>query len=142
MKLVLDTSAFWHAPLVSAILLAAKVDATRDGRLEVILPAVAYVERRRQLLRGGQDAQLWRERLDANAVKIEPFGVAEAERVDRQTADDAWWRAHGRDAFIAAHVTQGRTAVTSDAGPVWSSVARLSPDDAAEAILALVAPLD
>lgn len=138
MKLVLDTSALWHRPLAAALVEAAAEGCFADGRLEAILPATAYAERRRQLTRDGRDVARWVEALRDMGVRVEQFGRDEADRVALSPLAEDEWRRHARDALVAAHVHAGRAAVTEDRGPAWRGVPRMSPGEAAEAVCEMV----
>lgn len=138
MKFVLDTSALWHAPLWEALATASGRGLIEDGRLQVILPAVAYAERLRQMRRYGQDVDLWKRSLDALGVEREGFQEMEAERIGASAWTEVEWRRHARDALIAAHVFGDRRAVTADEGAVWAAVDALTPPEAAAAIREIV----
>lgn len=139
MKLVLDTSALWDGPLAEALIDAHALGLTEDGRLHLLLPAVAYAERLRQLTRDDQDVALWREDIAAMGIAVEPFGLEQAARVPQLVMSNEEWRRDARDAMVAAHVVGDRTAVTSDTGRIWSQVDAISPADATAIIRALLA---
>lgn len=71
---------------------------------DIILPAVAYAERVRQLCAKGHSADefdLW---LQRNSIDVEAFDRVHARRVvPRLTSENAWIRL-ARDAMIAGHV--------------------------------------
>lgn len=138
MKLVLDTSALWHSALWEALATASGRGLIDDGRLQVILPTVAYAERLRQLRRDGQDVDLWKRGLGASGIETEAFQDLEAERVGSSKWSEAEWREHARDALIAAHVVGDRRAVTADRGPVWITLGALTPPEATAAIRQLI----
>lgn len=140
MKLVLDTNALWHRPLIEALGEARVQGCFEDGRLEAILPAIAYAERYRQILAAGHDAELWRERLEAVGIRVEAFGQHEADRLDPSAADRTVWERHARDLLVLAHVTGERRAVTADRTGVWRGRPRMDPAEATEAILQILAP--
>lgn len=140
MRLVLDTNALWHPPLVDAISEAKTRGLMDDGRLAVILPAIAYAERLRQLRAHARDLGRWREELDDSGVKIEAFGEREAHQLHEAAAEEALWRRHGRDFLIAAHAGVEGEVVTQDQGPAWRGVRTLTPPEAAAAIRDILSP--
>ena len=94
MRLVVDTNVLWDRIALPA--LAAQ-------KRPAILPAVAFIERARQLLQAGRTVdELWQLARDFG-MEIEPLlpehGLRMAARLD-----DATWRRHARDAMIASHV--------------------------------------
>lgn len=138
MKLVLDTNALWHAELME-VLGAWRLQGDRAAVPPgVILPSVSYVERARQIHGDQPREEAWARLLARVGPAIEPFTATEADRVAaRRPSQDAWDQ-HGRDFLIAAHVHGERVGVTSDAGPAWQGVRKLTPDKATELVDALV----
>lgn len=125
MTLVLDTSALWHPTLLRRLTEAHG----RGLRVDVVLPAVAYAERYRQLARDARDMLRWQTDLENAGIRVEPFTEAEAERL--RGLDDETWRAHARDFLVTAHVHgPDRVAVASDTGEAWHRVPLIDPDAA------------
>lgn len=140
MKLVLDTNALWHRPLMEALGVAKVQGCLEDGRIEAILPAVAYAERYRQVMAAGHDVDVWRERLEDVGIRVEAFGQQEADRLEATAKDPAVWARHARDLLVMAHVTPGRSAVTAERRGVWRDKPRMDPAEATTAIRVLLAP--
>ena len=141
MKLVLDTSALWHRPLLDALGDARLQGAFDDGRLVAILPAVAYAERLRQLARDDRDIGTWRERLDEIGIVVEAFGEEQAGRLPPEARDDHLWDEHARDMMIASHVKDSSwEAISANGGVAWQGVGRMTPDAAAQAIRDILSP--
>lgn len=136
--LVLDTDAL-HDGRLRAALTQARGAGVRPDQLQVVLPAVAYAERVRQLRKAGAPAGSYRPSLALMGIEVEPLTEAEAARVPHGALDDHAWRAHARDFLIAAHVHGDRVAVTSDGGPAWRQVRVLSPRAAAGVVEAFLA---
>lgn len=130
MKLVLDTAALWHTPLLHALSDACQLGMMEHGDVEAILPAVAYAERLRQLAERGQDLRIWRARLEMMGIRVEPFSESQAEALAHTTVDVTMWKRHARDFLVAAHAAEDRIAVTPDEGPAWEGRRRLTPDAA------------
>lgn len=138
MILVLDTNALWHAPLLRALSRARERGLHRIGELEVLLPALVFAERARQVGADEDRLSLFGSLLDDVGARIEPFGREEGGRVANREPNDAIWKEHARDFLIAAHVHSGRVGVTDDRGPGWQEVGTLTPAQAARAVRALV----
>lgn len=136
MKLVLDTSALWSRDLRDTLARARALGLMEDGRVEALLPAVAYAERVRQLRRDGRDADRWKRQLDLMGVRIECLCAEHAERLEGM--EDGLWDAHARDYLIGAHAAGDRRIVTDDAGYPWPSEGRMTAHAAAEAIRRLL----
>ena len=98
MRLVVDTGVLWKRHIID--LLAEMGDA-------VIIPAIVFTERARQVARHGWTAAEFESRLNQWGFTIEPYGVAEACRFAVHQSDDAVWVKHARDAMIAGHVREG-----------------------------------
>lgn len=138
LNLVLDTNALWNGPLVRGLARAREEGLQRFGELEVVLPAIAFAERARQLAQDDDSMRLFRQLLGDIGAKIEPFGVQEGERLASRKPPRTVWRAHARDLLIAAHVHRDRVAVTGDRGPGWQEVGTLTPPQAVRAVQALI----
>lgn len=137
--LVLDTAAFYDAPLRNALVEGSH--RLHPDRLQTILPTIVLAERLRQL-RSTQGARAnWLRDIKAMSLQIEPFGEAEAHRLGER-ATDASWKAHARDYLIATHVHGDRIAVTADQGPAWRGVRAMRPSDAEHAIRTLLDDAD
>lgn len=105
MRIVLDTGAFFRPEAIRQA----------QGRFEdVVVPAIAYAERLRQVeAHGPGPARAFRA---AMAHLVEPFGAAEAERFVPGFADlpRRQWIHLARDAMIAGHVRAGDELWTTD----------------------------
>lgn len=137
MKLVLDANALWHRPLILALGDAHAAGLMGDGRVEAVLPAIAYAERIRQIQAGNGDVERWRGDLRVAGISIESFGPEEAHRLPDASLDEGAWRRHARDLLVAAHVWGDREVVTSDNGPAWAGIRRTTPAEACRALEAL-----
>jgi predicted nucleic acid-binding protein len=94
MSIVLDTGIFYRP------------DALRNAaRLEddIVVPAVAYMERLRQLVRDGGSRETFDRFLQSLDCAVQPFTRTEAARFAPLVSQDAWKRL-ARDAMIAGHV--------------------------------------
>lgn len=80
----------------------------------VVVPAVAFAERVRQLAKKGVAAEDFHALLDRLGFHVEPFGAEEALRVAPHVKDDAEWRRLARDALIAGHLRAGDLLWTTD----------------------------
>ena len=136
MILVLDTSALWHRPLVETLISARDGGLHERGEVRALLPAVAFAERFRQLRRDGRDVETWLRRLEDAGIAVEPFGPVEARRLPK--VEERLWARHARDYLVAAHLDEGRIAVTADEGPHWSGVVRWHPAQAQRAVASLL----
>lgn len=96
-RVVLDTGVLWRPDVLA---LVAKT------RLPAVLPAVAYMERARQVRRDGGDVDRFRAWLAHMHIDIEPFDATAAERIAIRIEDDRVWRRLVRDAMIAGHVRE------------------------------------
>lgn len=95
MRIVLDTGVLFRPEALRA--------ARSDGR-RVVLPAIAYAERHRQLARDGMDTARFEAALAHAGIHVEPFAAPQARALPRAARDDAVWRRHARDALVAAHL--------------------------------------
>lgn len=98
MREVLDTSAFFHGAQLARL---------RRPGWPVIVPAVAFTERARQLAVVGVPPETFLRYLSDNAFRVERHGRFEAVRRAVQIHDDARWKRLARDAMIAGHVRPG-----------------------------------
>lgn len=98
MRIVLDTGVFYHP---DALRRAARAEA------ELVVPAVVFMERARQLQRSGGDVRAFALRLVEDGYVVEPFRPSHALRYAVPLVDDRLWRKHFRDAMIAGHVGPG-----------------------------------
>lgn len=96
MRVILDTGALFHPAVIYR---------ARDERRALVLPAVAYAERRRQLLTAGRRFEEYDRLLDEARIEVEPFTRTEADRIPG--LPNAAWGRLARDAMIAAHVRPG-----------------------------------
>lgn len=98
MRIVLDTGVFYHP---EALRRAARAET------ELVVPAVVFMERARQLRRDGRDVRAFAVRLIEDGYLVEPFRPSHALRYAVPLDDDRLWRKHLRDAMIAGHVGPG-----------------------------------
>lgn len=94
-RIILDTGAFFRHEALRQLAQLAQ---------PVIVPAVVYMERVRQLHRDTRDIEAFHEILEQMRFRIEPFGKQEATRYAPTIHDDAAWRRLARDAMIAGHI--------------------------------------
>jgi hypothetical protein len=80
----------------------------------VVVPAVAFAERARQLAKRGVGPDAFLDVLDRLGFHVEPFGPEEALRFAPGLADDGRWRALARDAMIAGHLRPADLLWTTD----------------------------
>lgn len=92
---MLDTGVFFRPEALLAVAGLAR---------PVVVPAVVYMERMRQLSRDRRDLAEFHDVLEAMQFDVEPFGKPEAARYAPAIHDDASWRRLARDAMIAGHV--------------------------------------
>lgn len=98
MRVILDTSALFYPRALEAI----------DPAWSVVLPAVAFLERARQLHRQGRMApEAFRALVLRRGWRIEAFDADLAVRSPAHALADASWRRLARDALIASHVQPG-----------------------------------
>lgn len=105
MTVVLDTGVFFRPEILE------RLSTVPD---DVIVPAVVFAERARQLSKRGIPSNHLLEILEANAFVVEPFGQDEAARYVPQLTDDEAWRKLARDAMIAGHTEAGRVLWTTN----------------------------
>lgn len=102
-RVVLDTNALFDRAALASL---------RDHLGDIVLPAVAFAERARQLRRQGRDVdELWGI-LERGRIRVESFGPDEALSRPLHAIPDAAWGRLARDAFIAGHV--------GDADVLWT----------------------
>ena len=94
MRIILDTGVLWRPDAIALV---------SGERVDVILPAVAYAERQRQLVQQGKTTDFLDKMLRTNDIDVEPFTREEANRVSPTVSDD-FWESLARDAMIAGHV--------------------------------------
>lgn len=97
MRHILDTGVFFRP--------AALEELSRQRR-DVIVPAVVFAERVRQLRRDNRPVEAFLEALERNHWFVESFTTLEALNAP-SVRDDRLWRRHARDAMIAGHVRDG-----------------------------------
>lgn len=94
---VLDTSTFFYPAALARLALR---------HYDVVVPAVAFAERTRQLARAGRGLDEFLDFLGRCHYLVEPFGREQALQSPIRLVEDARWRRLSRDAFIAAHVLE------------------------------------
>ena len=98
MRIVLDTCALFNPGIW---------DQLSERHEDIILPAVAFAERARQIHLNGGSVREFEIILSAFQIAVEPFSRSEALRHAPAMEDETWWRTNARDAFIAGHVRPG-----------------------------------
>lgn len=104
-RVILDTGVFFK-PLALRRL--------ADLPHPVVVPAVAFAERARQLAKRGVSADDFLSLLDRLDFSVEPFGPEEALRYAPRLGDDGEWRRLARDAMIAGHLRDQDVLWTTD----------------------------
>ena len=104
-RIVVDTGVFFRPDALRALAQAPH---------PVVVPAVAFAERARQLRKKGVGPGDLLELLDRLDFQVEPFGPEEALRYAPGLADDGRWRALARDAMIAGHLRPSDVLWTTD----------------------------
>lgn len=95
LRIILDTGVLWRPrALEGALRLGARL----------VVPAVAFGERARQLQGQGVAVLQFLRSLARYGASVEPMGIAEASRYAPYIRDAASWHRLSRDAFIAGHV--------------------------------------
>ncbi len=95
MRIVLDTSALFYPKALESL----------AAIQQVVLPAVAFLERARQLARQDRMKPLdYRRLIEKQGWGIEPFGADEAVQSPAHLLNDGSWKKLARDAMIASHV--------------------------------------
>ncbi|SRR5581483_2332062 len=97
MAVVIDTNVLWHPEVL---------DLLEDE--DVVVPALVFLERSRQLRQRGRDPDDLLRNLERLGWRVEPFDVEHAYRSAlRAPLDDKAWIKLARDAIIAGHVGPG-----------------------------------
>lgn len=99
MRIVLDTSALFYPRALAAL-------RDLEGAPEIVLPAIALMERARQLRSQGREGWLEMLRLaEASGWAVEPFGPAEVRQtVALAPLERSRWARVSRDAMLAGHL--------------------------------------
>lgn len=96
-RTILDTGVLWNPEAMDR---ARRMDGV------VVLPAVAFTERARQIAQAGRTVdELWRLVRSAGLL-VESFRIEHGLMLAARL-DDVTWRRHARDALIAGHVGPG-----------------------------------
>lgn len=106
MRVVLDTGAFFWPEALRRL---------SAGPEDVIVPAVVFTERCRQLTRDGRRLEEFFDLLAALQFEVEPFDKAEGLRFAIYVKDDRAWTRLARDALIAGHVREDDRLWTANA---------------------------
>lgn len=85
---------------------------------DVVVPAVVFTERARQLAKRGVEADEFARRLADNEFGVEAYGPDQARRYAPEIDHGEAWRRLARDAMIAGHVQ-------ADEDVLWTT----DPDD-------------
>lgn len=96
-RVVLDTGVFFRPAALREL---SHSDDT------VVVPAVVYAERLRQLVQKGMEPHAWDAKLAQLQFDVEPFGPMQAQRYVPRLArvEPAEWRRLSHDAMIAGHL--------------------------------------
>lgn len=86
---------------------------------DVVVPAVVFTERARQLAEEGVPSDEFADHLAANEFAIEAYGRKQAKRFAIDVHEPDAWRRLARDAMIAGHVRK------EDGDVLWTT----DPDD-------------
>jgi len=97
-RIILDTGTFWRSAVWDWLV-------ARDE--DLILPAVAFIERARQLNFAGRSVRDFQIYLHMYGVQIEALGAVEGLRLACSVEDDKLWKRSARDAFIGGHIKAG-----------------------------------
>lgn len=95
MRIVIDTGVLWRPAALRAL---------AEMPHDIVVPAVVFVERARQVARDGRRPDELLELFEANDMEVEPFGVEQALRYAVDLHDDDAWKRLARDAMIAGHL--------------------------------------
>lgn len=108
MRIVLDTSAFYYTRALRRV----------PRRVDVVVPAVAFTERARQLKRDGRATPAaFHRTLSERGWKIEAFREEHALRASHLAPKhDEEWQRLARDVLVAAHVREEDVLVTANVG--------------------------
>lgn len=108
MRILLDTSAFYYARALRRI--------PRGDH--VVVPAVAFTERARQLKRDGRASPaVFHRSLADRGWKVEAFREEQAMRAAHLAPlDDERWQRLARDVLVAAHVRADDVLLTANTG--------------------------
>jgi predicted nucleic acid-binding protein len=104
-RIILDTSSLWRPTALAA--------AQADPR-PVVVPAVAYTERVRQVLAAGRRQEELDGALALNQIEVESFTIQHGMRFAAHIHDPTTWHRLARDALIAGHVGPGDELWTTD----------------------------
>lgn len=106
MRLLLDTSAFYHARALRRI--------PRGDH--VVIPAVVFTERARQLKRDGRASPAaFHRSLTDRGWKVDPFREEQALRAAHLApSDEERWQSLARDVLVAAHLRADDILLTAD----------------------------
>lgn len=104
MRIIIDSGVLWRPEVMRNL---------KDRGLNLVLPAVAYAERLRQLSQRRQDVRRFHQGLEIARITVEPFGEEEARRVCPRVPEEDWPRL-ARDAMIAGHVRRGDVLITTN----------------------------
>lgn len=97
-RVILDTGVFFHP---GAMRRAVAQDAA------VVVPAIVFVERARQLRKRGRDVVEFAARLVESGIIVEPFRPQHGLRFAVDILNDRTWGRLFRDAMIAGHLEPG-----------------------------------
>ena len=108
MRTILDTGVFFQPEALEAL---------RRLKTSVVVPAVAYAERIRQLAHRPGAQEGFRDFLREAGWVVEPFAADHADRIIAHLGhlDQARWERLARDAMIAGHVEPGDRLITTNA---------------------------
>lgn len=105
MRIILNTGVFFHPEALAML---------KWYAAPVVVPAVVYAERCRQIKRGGGDVDRFARLLESFGATIEPLDAEAASRYTLEMTDDERWARLARDALIAGHVRPGDRLFTTN----------------------------
>jgi predicted nucleic acid-binding protein len=107
MRVVVDTTVWFEPAALEA--LGERIDH------DVVVPAIVFTERARQLERDGRRSpQEFLREIRSVGWRIEPYGARQALPFAVRLVDDRDWRRLARDAMIAGHVGEAEVLWTAN----------------------------
>lgn len=110
-RIVIDTGVFWRPEALEKL---------AGLRRRIVLPAVAFAERSRQLVKRGVSVDRFLQVLARMHIQVEDFTVRQARRYAVNVAAEALWLRASRDAMIAGHLEPGDVLWTTNSSDFLS----------------------
>ena len=95
MRIIIDTGVLWKPSIIEEL---------AESGHELVVPALAFAERARQVAKHGRDARTLQFLLHTAGIHVEALDADAASRYTTQLVDDEQWKSLGADALIAGHV--------------------------------------